>query len=227
MQKFISAICIFSMLLMNTAPAQAVDSDSEELCKGNTTITFCPDGISADTVNDIKESVCAFVSNTDGTKYPVDCKVAISEIAPVVTRNVAEMVTDESKTYAIEVTAIVDEQKKSTPNASGYNVDGISASATITMIWTDRFGTDNSIDGLSGHLDIESGTFSNGLVRWGSYHNQCKKYKNINSLSWQYDIYYRPSQEGIGNLGALHAEYQNWFTNGKSFTVCVSPTHLS
>ena len=222
MKKIISALCVLTMLFVQAVPAFAVDADSTDVCEGNVTIVSCPADISSDTVSDIQESICAFVSDTDGNKHPVDCEVAISEVTLIAARSVAET-EDESKTYAVKVAAST---QKSTPNSGGYNINDISASATIIMIWTDRLGTDNSIDRLKGNLQVEKGTYTSSQIRWGSYHNQCRKTKTFSALNWDYAINYRPSQEGIMNLGSLHAEYQNWFSNGKSFSICVSPTHF-
>ncbi len=109
--------------------------------------------ISEATINEISNSVYAAVVYRDGTNVPIDSVVTIERLPTTVQLS--------TNSYAVTLSGKVDDDKanKSTSHTN--------ATATLKLIWTDGPQLNNSIDEVSGTLNVVKGKVLSGKVRYG------------------------------------------------------------
>lgn len=207
--SFLTVFCIMVPLCISAVGAVSVEEATATVEVLNYSRYFLDED-----AEKLRDCVNATAPSADGDIIPLDCTVTIRDVD----KNASSMYSLGEHTYAITVSA----QQKQTSNSGDSNKNGVMASATITMIWTDVFGTANTIDHLSGGVTITKGTFDHARVSYGSTHNSPLILPYFQAdTSFDRDV----SFTSTNPFGSLHAHYECWFDELGSTTplrVCVS-----
>lgn len=160
MKKLVSIGLTTMLLMANVGTAFASDVSFNDKVSSNVSIVAA-ESVDQNVIKQFKEGVSAGFIKEDGTEIPVDVEVTITELPQVrdAARNMGE------KQY--EITARASTQK-SESGSKDFNKDGVSASQTLIMKWTDVTGSKNTIDNLSGVVDVTKGTRTTSYLYWSS-----------------------------------------------------------
>lgn len=212
--SFLTVLCIMVPLCIPVVGAVSVEEATATVEVLNYSKYF-----SDEDAEKYKDRVNATAPSADGEIIPLDCTVTIRDVD----NKLSNMYSLGGHTYAITVSA----QQKQKSKSEDANGNGVVATATITMVWTDVLGTANTIDHLSGCVNITKGTFKNGKVSYGSTHNLPRLLPCFQAGTFfDRDV----SFTSTSPLGALHAHYECWFDewdDTKPLRVCVEPFILN
>lgn len=219
MKKLISLLTLLCMMIPLCIPVVGAIAPQEENSAAVEVLNYS-NYISEANVEALKDQVCATFTTASGEVIPLDCTVTIEDV----NNGPSAYSMAGSRSYAITVSA---EQKIKSNSESDNNRNGVTATAYLTMYWTDNPGPKNTIDFLSGSIDVTKGTIENAKVWAKESHNR----PIVNPLTYEIGTSTRFSFVVHYTTGALdggvHACYSTWFKewNGPStLTVCVSPT---
>lgn len=201
MKKLVSIGLTTMLLMANVGTAFASDISFNDKVSSNVSIVAA-ESVDQNVIKQFKEGVSAGFIKEDGTEIPVDVEVTIAELPQV--RDAARYMGE--KQYAITARA-----QKVISDSDDVNKDGVNASQTLTMTWTDVTGPKNTIDNLAGEVSILNGKWSKSYLSWGSGGTVVKgKYV---STSFDESIDYTSTNQVFGTV---QAELKTYFTNSNA-----------
>lgn len=210
MKKCISLLTSICLIFAICVPAAGAVSPAEET---NTTIRIINHSdMSEESLEQVKENVTATMVTAEGEYIPVECIVTIENL----TENSVSARRTDGQTYSIMASAT----SKPAKGEDSIDRNGIVAHAVLIMMWTDQPGYKNTIDELSGFIDVTQGTISSGFLQYGATQNQMPTDANIElgtNTYFCYDINYTSNSL----FGSLYARHTTNFTNGTRFQVSV------
>ena len=169
--KHLTSLClVLVMCLSICAPAFAAN-DSE--CANNhepeaiVNIVNHSKHITSQQISEITQSSGAYIVNSDGSITPVEATVIIEDMSTPVSLCGYSANTTNNPSYKVTINAKVDGVDKVSSDSDDLNKAGITATATLEMVWTDCPGTENIIKTVSGALKVYKGTVTSGTVEWG------------------------------------------------------------
>lgn len=156
-----------STMSMSAFAAQVTPKEAEAKVE----VVALSEDISEATLNEISNSVYAGVVYPDGTTVPIDSVVTVEKL-PSTFKSSAD-------SYAVTLTG------KIVSDSGDKNTKYTNASATLKLIWTDGPQLNNTIDEVSGSLEVLKGKVISGQVRYGNGWESALQWttKNVRSLS--------------------------------------------
>lgn len=121
--------------------------------KENVEVIALSEDVSEEILSEIGDAVGATLVYDDGTVEPIHALVTVEKIS--------SMLRTEENSYAVAVSA------KVVSDSGDKNTNNTNASATLQLIWTDGVGLKNSIDEVSGTLNVIKGSVESATVRYG------------------------------------------------------------
>lgn len=198
------------------AESEPVDSAPVEEKAGTVTVFNHSRYLTDEDIEELKENISASIGSPTGEEIPLDCIVTVEDVT---NNNAATYRGVANRTYAATVTTSI-----TTPDREEeVDTNAVKAIATIRMTWTDVLGIGNTLDNISGEIDIKKGTLTNGKVTYGDTHNQplLQPYFHTGTADrYNEDVSYTSTNIA----GRLHAHYQGWFEelpSTKPLLVCV------
>ena len=176
-KKMLSMALVVGMITSMSTNAFAAQATVEEVESNIEVIALSAD-ISEETLDEITNSVEAGLVYDDGTTVPIDAVVTVEKM-PSTSRSAAN-------SYSVTLSS------KIVSDSADQNSSKTNASATLQLVWTDGPGLQNSIDEVSGTLDIVKGKLTSGHVRYGDGWRSAILWtdKNVGSAS---SFTYRPN----------------------------------
>lgn len=162
-------------------------------------------------LQDIKENIeqnaIAYVTDEQGTSLPIDVEVISIEKLPSTTRSGGTQ-------YSATVRAST---RKVTSNSADYNSSSANVSILLTMNWTDD--KTNTINSLSGTVDMTKGTLKYSWLRWGKDDNSIVGDTRYSTTSFTHPV----GWESTGTTWVF-ASMRTYFydTNDKEQNVYIS-----
>lgn len=194
MKKFISALLVLAMVATMSVSAFADDVAPS----GNVTLVNLSENIEESTLQEIKESAKAGITLDDGTVIPIDSVVTVKDVVPD-SRTRSSDASGENSYMVTVVAEYNDETISRAILAAGFDDGGTISdkggfgglfpanyTATLNMTWTDKLGTGNVLDKITGTLKITKGSFDYSLVTYGDYSKSTgqKTYNPGSKASW-------------------------------------------
>ena len=154
--KLLTVVVLGSMVFTMSMSAFAAQVTPQK-AEAKVEVIALSEDISATTLNEISNSVYAGLVYPDGTTVPIDSVVTVEKLPSTFKSSV-----ESYDSYAVTLSG------KVVSDSADKNTSHTNASATLKMIWTDGPQWNNSIDEVSGTLDVIKGKVVSGKVRYGN-----------------------------------------------------------
>lgn len=151
-KRFLAGLLAAMMVSMMGTTAFAAGLGTEEV-EAKIEVIALSEDISEATLNEISNSVYAGIVYPDGTTVPIDSVLTVEKLPSTLRSQV--------DSYAVTLSS------KIVSDSADKNTSHTNASATLKLKWTDGPYLNNSIDEVSGTLDVEKGKVTSGEVRYG------------------------------------------------------------
>ena len=151
-KKMLSMVLAFGMVASMSATAFAAAQTMGQT-SSKIEVVRLSDNISEQVITEITDGVECSLMYDDGTIVPIHSVVTIEEI-----NTGSKSLAD---TYAVTLSSKIDS------DSADKNSSNTTASATLKLVWTDGKGINNTIDEVSGTLDVVKGKVHSGTVRYG------------------------------------------------------------
>lgn len=161
-KKMMSFVLAMAVCLSLSTPAMALDEPSVDSTPSVKVVNLSED-ITAQELQKIVSSTCAYTMQDDGTIIPIDSVITIEDAS---LEYCAERTLSAQKAYKVTLSATASNEKIVVDSGS-KNTSDIQASATLEMIWIDNFGLNNNIKSVSGSIHVIKGKVSEAVVQWG------------------------------------------------------------
>lgn len=172
-KKVLSVILACITIFGTSVTAFAADESTNS--NENIEVVNLSQNIYASEIEEIKDSVVSNIICEDGTEIPMTTVVTIEDSS--VSSN-ARSYSSNNNSYKVTITATADTTQDTTSagnnsrkidsDSADKNSEGVVASITLQLMWTDLKGTDNRFDEVSGKLTVKKGTLQKATLRYGS-----------------------------------------------------------
>lgn len=134
--------------------------------QANIEIVNLSSNISEDEIQKITDSVCAKLVCEDGSEVPVDTVVTIKDVST--SNSKTRTMSDNADSNSYQVTVLASSDQKIVSDSNDKNTSKVVASATLQMVWTDKTGTKNVLNTVSGTRTVKKGTVSKATLKYGN-----------------------------------------------------------
>lgn len=172
--KKILSVILACITIFGTS-VTAFAADESVVTNENIEIVNLSQNIDASDIEEIKDSVVSNIVYEDGTEVPMSTVVTIEDAS--VSSNARSYSFNDNDSYKVTVTATADttqdtssassNSRKIDSDSADKNSEGVVASVSLQLIWTDLSGTSNRLDKVSGTFTLKEGTVKKATLSYG------------------------------------------------------------
>ena len=135
-----------------------------------TTSTIVNDSntINDEVIAELLQDIDAVLIYEDGSIVPLETEVVIEDIS---TNRFSR--SNEGNTYSVRSTTKIDTK------SADKNSEGVTASITMQLKWTDVPGIDNILESITGIISLEKGTIKETKVQYGNAYEMARAQSQI------------------------------------------------
>lgn len=165
-KKVMSFILAMVMCFSLRIPAMALDAPSVDPAPSVEVVNLSDD-ITAQALQEIVSSTCAYTIQEDGTAIPVDSVITIEDVS--LAQGVERMSSDQ-KAYQITLsTTFSSENEKEVSDYGDKDSSIVQATAELKMVWVDGPGLSNYIKTVRGSRTVTKGSVTSAVVGWKEF----------------------------------------------------------